>query len=204
MDHATGNTVFVNAAGAKQYMNTQHQADSRLINGLYWFTNDLRIEDNPALAQACKQVENLICVYILNPSWFQGNRYNLQSMGSQRLHFLQESLLDLEAALAERGQQLIVIRQHPLDAIPSLITQYNIDAVYSSENAGYNENQQWLSLKQGYPQLQFRQYPTHTLFEQSKLPFALNALPESFTKFRKRVEPITIEPELEPQLTATS
>ncbi|WP_201285950.1 deoxyribodipyrimidine photo-lyase, partial [Klebsiella pneumoniae] len=31
--------------------------------GLYWFTNDLRVNDNPLLEQASQQVDRLICLY---------------------------------------------------------------------------------------------------------------------------------------------
>lgn len=172
-------------------MNSEHQAAAgRLNNGLYWFTNDLRIEDNPSLWQASNQVAHLVCAYIINPSWFRGNRYNLKTLGEQRWSFLYESLLDLQAVLAQLGQQLLLIYESPVDAIPSLITQYNIDAVYASENAGYYENQQWQTLRQRYPQLRFKQYASHTLFEKAELPTDLEQIPQSFSQFRKLAEPL--------------
>ncbi|MDN3685411.1 deoxyribodipyrimidine photo-lyase [Vibrio sinaloensis] len=32
--------------------------------GLYWFTNDLRVADNPLLTEAASEVDQLICVYL--------------------------------------------------------------------------------------------------------------------------------------------
>ncbi|MBX2857419.1 MAG: DASH family cryptochrome [Cellvibrionaceae bacterium] len=172
-------------------MNLEHHATAgRAINGLYWFTNDLRIEDNPSLWQASQQVAHLACAYIINPSWFRGNRYNLKTIGEQRWLFLYESLLDLQAALAALGQHLLILYESPIDAIPSLITQYNIDAIYSSQNAGYYENQHWQTLQQRYPQLRFQQYTSHTLFEQAQLPTLIEQLPQSFSQFRKLAEPL--------------
>ena len=30
--------------------------------GIYWFSNDLRIDDNPALATAAQEVDQLLCI----------------------------------------------------------------------------------------------------------------------------------------------
>ncbi|WP_419796192.1 deoxyribodipyrimidine photo-lyase [Vibrio injensis] len=35
------------------------------IRSLYWFTNDLRISDNPLLAQAAQNSHQLTCCYLL-------------------------------------------------------------------------------------------------------------------------------------------
>lgn len=157
---------------------------------LYWFTNDLRVHDNLALLHAAKQSEQLICVYIVDPKWFVPNRYGLKSMGRYRKQFLHQSLVDLERALLNLGQRLVVINRDPLDALAILISQYHIDAVFRSENAGYDENQQWKLLRKRYPMLHFDERATHTLFEKKDLPFDLSKLPQSFTKFRKLVEPL--------------
>ena len=38
--------------------------------GLFWFTNDLRIDDNPALSKAASEVDKLICIYCAPPTGY--------------------------------------------------------------------------------------------------------------------------------------
>ena len=33
--------------------------------GIYWFSNDLRIDDNPALAIAAQEVDQLMCIVFI-------------------------------------------------------------------------------------------------------------------------------------------
>ena len=163
--------------------------DSRFRRGLYWFTNDLRLADNRALLEAAARCERLLCVYIVDPLWFRPNRYGLKSIGDSRWQFLQQSLDDLDSALRTLGQQLIVLYQSPLDAMATTITEYGIDAIFRSQNAGYYENQEWQTLQRRYRMLHFEEHATHTLYNAASLPFPLEQLPASFTQFRKRMEP---------------
>jgi deoxyribodipyrimidine photo-lyase len=158
--------------------------------GLYWFTNDLRLEDNLALAQTAARVNQMLCVYVVDPAWFTPNRYGQKSMGNCRWRFLQQTLVDLTQALEAFGQQLLIIHESPLDAIAKLITQYDIRALFRSQNAGFYENQLWQTLQCRYRSINFEELATHTLFSIHALPFSLADFPDTFSKFRKRVEPL--------------
>lgn len=172
-------------------MKSQRDSDQVHFNtGLYWFTNDLRVEDNRALLSASEKVTHLLCVYIVDPTWFTPNRYSQKSMGDLRWQFLHQSLDDLERSLKSLGQQLLVLYQSPVDALSELISNYSIDALFRSQNAGFYENRQWQLLQQRYQMLYFEELATHTLFAQSSLPFSLNNVPTSFSKFKKQVEPL--------------
>ena len=169
----------------------QPQSNTPSFNtGLYWFTNDLRIDDNDALLRAAQKTQQLICVYTVDPTWFRPNRYGQKSMGNHRWQFLYQSLIDLDHSLKNLGQQLLILHQSPLDALATLISHYNIDAIFRSQNAGFYENKQWQLLQQRYRLLHFEESVTHTLFSMSSLPFPLSYLPTSFSKFRKLVEPL--------------
>ena len=173
---------------------TKTQLESKQADfdiGLYWFTNDLRVDDNAALSQAAARTKQLLCVYIINPAWFTPNRYGLKSMGDHRWHFLYESLLDLEQSLRLAGQQLLILYDAPISALATLIGQYSVEALFRSQNAGFYENQQWHTLQQRFHTLHFEEVATHTLLSASSLPFSLDELPSSFTKFKNLVEPLT-------------
>ncbi|MFT5421134.1 MAG: deoxyribodipyrimidine photo-lyase [Candidatus Endobugula sp.] len=161
-----------------------------LKTGLYWFTNDLRVEDNSALLRATQTVQQLLCVYIVDPVWFAPNRYGLKSMGEHRWRFLCQTLVELEYSLNALGQQLVIVYASPLDALAALISQHEIDAIFRSQNAGFYETKQWQLLQQRYRMLYFAEVATHTLFSTSSLPFSLENVPATFSKFKKLVESV--------------
>lgn len=160
--------------------------------GLYCFTNDLRLHDNPALLNAASKAESMILVAIIDAKQLQPNRYGLTSLGIHRRRFLKESLTALAAQLDALGQQLHVIIDQPVDAISKLISTFNVDAIFSSNNAGYYENTYWQLLQQRYRGIHFEQCASHTLLSEQQLPFELTQLPSSFTKFKKFIERIEL------------
>lgn len=169
--------------------------------GLIWFQNDLRVDDHRVLSQAASECDQLICWFPVNPQWFIPNRYGMRSIGSARWLFLHESLRQLDLALRQRGNRLLVTYEPPLQALAELISRGHVDVVYRSRNAGFYENQYWQLAQQRYPYLTFTEDDTHTLFDQAQLPFQLQQLPESFSKFRRLVEQpdlrVTIRPPLD-------
>ena len=60
------------------------------MNTLYWFTDDLRIADNPALVAAASDT-NLTCVYCMDDAYFRTDRFGNQPIGKHRWRFLCES-----------------------------------------------------------------------------------------------------------------
>lgn len=105
------------------------------MNTLHWFRNDLRLEDNPALNEAARG-SSLLCVYVLQEPrpWC-----NLSGVGDQRRRFLLESLGDLQDVLRRQGQQLLVLRDTPEQALPELVARFNIGRVTATAAPGYYE-----------------------------------------------------------------
>ena len=159
---------------------------------LFLFTNDLRLGDNRALMQAASGCKHLVCLYCLDPAWFRPGRYQSKVMGEHRWRFLRESIEDLQSQLGARRQKLLVRYQSPLQAIGQMLNAHHIDTVFRSRNIGYQETAYWQSLKQKFPAVTFHEIETFTLFHQKDLPFALDELPETYTRFRKRVENLPI------------
>jgi deoxyribodipyrimidine photo-lyase len=83
--------------------------------------------------------------------------------------------------------------QSPLEAIAQLITVHNVSHLYSSNHVGSHENRIWSTLSRRYSMLEFTQSHTHTLFDPSQLPFSIEQLPESFSKFRRLVEKMDLD-----------
>ena len=169
------------------------QSKSHKRVGVYFFTNDLRLHDNPALAKATQHVDQLLCVFCYQPWWLQINRQQLVSLGEHRKRFLAETLSTLDQSLRELGQHLIVVDATPAKFLHEIREALTVHTVFSSDNAGYFEVQQWDNLKAEFDQIDFVSTSSATLFDQSQLPMSLSDLPETFTKFRKLVE-ASIEP----------
>ena len=161
--------------------------------GIFWFNHDLRMDDNAALLRAASEVDKLICLYCVDtssagPGWQQPAK-----LGARRQEFLLESLQDLETQLGHYGQKLVVRMEPPLQAIAQLITVHNVSHLYSSKHVGSYENRIWNTLRKRYSMIEFAQSHTHTLFNPSQLPFTVEQLPGSFSKFRRLIEKMDLD-----------
>ena len=161
--------------------------------GLFWFTNDLRVDDNAALIRAASEVDTLICLVCLDNRNGSPGLHLPGKLSPARQQFLLESLLDLDRELQKLGQHLVVRQQQPLDAIAELITVHNVSHLFSSTHVGNYEKRIWNTLQTRYAMLNFTQLHSHRLFQPAQLPFAINDLPDSFSKFRRLIEKSNIE-----------
>jgi deoxyribodipyrimidine photo-lyase len=100
--------------------------------GIFWFNKDLRLDDNPALLTAAQQVDQLICIYILN----QPNRLIEHQIGfsisENRQQFLYESLNDLNNSLQKLGQHLLVFTDNQKLDIADIVEKYQISHFFRS------------------------------------------------------------------------
>ena len=94
-----------------------------MSTALYWFRQDLRCLDNPALSLACANHKKLIPLYIneLNPTL---------KTGSAQKWWLYHSLVSLQKNLKKAGLDLFFRQANPLELIEELIRHYQIEAVY--------------------------------------------------------------------------
>ena len=141
---------------------------------IVWFRNDLRLADNPALHAAAASKRPLVCIYI-----FDEKSSDLRGPGAASRWWLHGSLQGLEAALKERGGELIILRGAPERTLRTLAAELNAAAVYW--NRRYDEPGRTLdtsikaSLRQGNIEVvSFNGHLLHepwTLQNQSGKPF---------------------------------
>ncbi|MGB2045076.1 MAG: DASH family cryptochrome [Porticoccaceae bacterium] len=160
--------------------------------GLLWFNNDLRINDNATLLRAAQEVDQLICLALVPHDTPAYDKFKPFALSTYRREFLHDSLSDLDRKLNTLGQQLIISHQTIEDSISTLITQYNISQVYCSRIDGVYEQRQWQNLTRHYPMIGFHQVANNRLFDPTQLPFATTDLPNSFSKFRRKVASIQV------------
>ncbi len=160
------------------------------MRGLFWFRNDLRLHDNPALWHLANQCHELLCVYVLDQRWFKWTKLQSKPLGSIRWRFICESLRDLQNSLISKGQVLLVRSGRPDQVIAELIGQLHIDAIGMTRLPATYEQSHLSHLQKNYPNKNWIVEESFTLFRQDQLPFNLANLPNNFTEFREAVENI--------------
>lgn len=164
-----------------------------MSNAIYWFNNDLRLSDNPSLNHALSLESNIDYIYCLDPRLFKSDRFLCAPMGAKRYRFLRDSIDDLDAKLRHHGQHLNVYFQRPVRLIEHLYTHHSATRIYCSVHAGYYERKTIEKVKHLIPEIDFILIDTHTLFSKRALPFSVECLPDTFSKFRKLIEGSDLE-----------
>ena len=152
---------------------------------IFWFRNDLRLHDNPALKAAMDQYDTILPVYILDDRYLEKDRWGFVKTGVFRLQFLLESLIDLNEYLKEKGSKLLFVKGLPEKILPELTEKYQASEVFATKEYTSEE----LIIEQNVSnQLALSLHHGQTLYHPDDLNFSVDQLPDVFTQFRKRVE----------------
>ena len=140
--------------------------------------------------RALQRRAQVIPLYCFDPRHFAETSYGFPKTGGFRAQFLLESVADLINFLSQLDSNLLIRRGLPEKIIPALARALEISAVYfqgevtSEELAVEDALEKALSLM-SVPVTRF--WGT-TLYHPDNLPFAIEQIPELFTKFRQAVE----------------
>ena len=94
---------------------------------LVWFRRDLRDHDHAALSAALAVAGDVYCAFVFDTAILDA----LPSKRDRRVHFIHESLLELDTALRARGGALIVRHGWAENEIPALAEELAVDAVFT-------------------------------------------------------------------------
>jgi deoxyribodipyrimidine photo-lyase len=158
---------------------------------LLWFTNNLRLDDNPVFDQASNS-EQLTCLFIQHPRDKRTNRFGFKGIGQHRQQFLNQALASLDANLQALNQALEIVSSDYVDALSQIILRDQTEHLVTSRHTGSYEQSALKEIASRFPHLVITVVETHTLFNERQLPFTLSELTDSFTPFRKKVESIEI------------
>lgn len=148
---------------------------------VFWFRNDLRLNDNPALAKALKTGRPVVPIYVWDErSWAP------ERASDRRRKFQAESLRDLSQALEARGSALLVEAGDPAAILKELCERFGADAVYATKEHTTEEVEREEAVAASAVDLHLEE--AMTLVHPEDLPFALAQLPDVFTRFRNKVE----------------
>lgn len=157
---------------------------------IVWLQDDLRIADNPLLHFASPP-SFLLCLYVLDEQWlyplFDGE--STPRIGPARLRFLWQSLMELRGELLKRGSDLLVRIGKPSDVVIELASTLSARQVRVADHAGVDETAHIQAVQQGLPsQTALECIESGRLIDRQSLPFECEALPASFSCFRRSVE----------------
>ena len=159
-------------------------------NGLFIFSNDLRVQDNKALAHISSKVLRLACLWVMPANTAKPNRYTCLDSGTNKTSFLFQALHELDEALAQFNQQLHLLTAANIEPIVNYVLEHEIEYVVMSRSVAPYEAKLQAQLKAALSAIgvQIDFIWQHTLLEQKQLPFEIEALPASFSKFRRLLE----------------
>ncbi len=101
---------------------------------LVWFRDDLRLSDHPALHAAAKSGAPLVCVYVLDEDSSSPRSPRRHPLGDASRWWLGQSLRNLQASLARRGQTLVLRKGPPSRVITGLAQDIQACAVHWIES----------------------------------------------------------------------
>ncbi len=101
---------------------------------IVWFREDLRISDNPALAQAAESGAPVLCIYVHDEA-----SPGIRPLGAASRWWLAGSLRALDASLRERGAALHVLHGSARDIVPALARAAGAGAVVWNRRYGAAE-----------------------------------------------------------------
>jgi deoxyribodipyrimidine photo-lyase len=156
-----------------------------------WFRRDLRLHDNETLARAVADADEVVPLYVFDPSEYAASRYvDGPKTGPYRASFVRESVADLRALLRARGGDLLVRHGDPVAEVAAVVDRFGADAVYTgtipaTEELTVERETRTAVAERG---VTFERFRTHTLYHADDLPTPVDAIDDTFTPWRKEVE----------------
>jgi deoxyribodipyrimidine photo-lyase len=161
-----------------------------MSTAIFWFRQDLRLHDNPALMRAVANSTALLPVYCYpndTPSvWLD------QRVGEHRQAFLSQASAGLKALLRTKGSDLLFLNGNAATSLIEIASQYQINQIFCEEIAAPEEQAEIMALRQAG--LTVTTVWQSSLLQPDELPFSIAQLPAVFTRFRHDIERATCQP----------
>lgn len=152
---------------------------------IYWFRNDLRLLDSPALNKACREATHLVPVFILPPEEVS-TRWGFARESELRKRYLTETLVALDAQCRELGSRLLVLQGDASTTLAALVQSTQAQGIICEQIAAPEEQAAVEQLRaQG---INVQCVWQSTMVELASMPFTPQQMPDVFTQFRQKLE----------------
>lgn len=156
---------------------------------LVWYRNDLRVEDNDVLQNAIQNHNQVIAAYCFDPRYFKVDKFGFKKTEKFRAKFLIETIQDLKSNLKKLNIELFVFNSRPEVSVAHLISDHQIQNVYSQKEWTSEEETVFNNLKSSVSNsVEFKTYFDQFLYHPNDINIAIQAIPKVFTNFRKHIE----------------
>jgi deoxyribodipyrimidine photo-lyase len=145
------------------------------------FSDDFRIEDNPALYNACMENENIIPLYVYKEDYLG------RSLGLASKVFLHEVLISFQNLLkTEYNINLIIKQGDAVDVIQKISNQMQIDGIYFNRSYTAVQIQEENEIKSKFQNLEVKSFKAKVIFEPWEIkPASGGEFYRVFTPFSK-------------------
>ena len=156
---------------------------------IVWFTNNLRVQDNTILYEACSNYENVIGIYCFNKKNINKTQFGFKKIEKFRAKFLIESIQNLSQNLKKINIPLFTFLADSEQVIPSFCLKHNATILFFQKETTQEEQETINAVIQKLPEktVAFSLYDQF-LFNPEAIPFSSEKIPEVFSNFRKIVE----------------
>ena len=163
---------------------------SALSGVVYWFRNDLRLHDNPALQQAIELADQngtwLLPVFVHDTALRQTSPWGFKRTSDHRLAWITMGTQDVDKQLSELGSQLLQVTGDPSKVLAKLMGLVRASILVCEDIAApYEEAQVQALQKKG---IKVQSVWQSTLMTAEQLPFEPHEVPNEFSSFRRAVE----------------
>jgi len=161
---------------------------------IYWFRNDLRLHDNPALLHAIKSQLPVIPVFIFDDLWYKDPcELNFPRTGLHRKTFMAESLADLNMSVERAGNHLLVFSGNPVNILSRLFRFFDAEKIIAQKEYAFEEIRMEEELK---AKTNLELVWGSILYQPDQVSFPPEKTPFYFTRFKNKVlqEPFMPEP----------
>jgi deoxyribodipyrimidine photo-lyase len=164
---------------------------------VYWFRNDLRVEDNPALNAACAYAQrtgaHLLLLFCHTSAQgalhVEHTQWGFARLSAHRRFFLRDSLLDLREQLQQFGFELIEL-DGELSAQSAfwiaLAQTYTLHTIFCEDIAAPEERAQVDAVRA--LQIDVQAVWQSTMYDPTSFDFDIAQMPDQFTAFRHKIE----------------
>lgn len=107
------------------------RASRRWRTAIVWFRRDLRLHDHPALLDAVEHAERVYPLFVFDEPLLSG-----RWPSPNRVSFMRDSAMELDAALRAQGSRLHVRQGRPAEVVAAFAREVGGDAVIVSRDYG--------------------------------------------------------------------
>ena len=157
------------------------------MKSLVWLRNDLRMDDNPSLKQACIESEEVHCIYIHSPE-----QITAHNEASCKVEFIIENLINLNKSLKEFNIPLTIISSKGFsdnaEKIIETIKKRSITKVYWNNVFGADEQKRDQGVKQILEtnNINYETFDDQIVFAPGTIKTGENKPYSVFTPFKRR------------------